>query len=311
MIVRRIARPLLSTVFIAGGIDAFRNPAAKVPAATAVEQAADRLPASISEKVPSDPETLVKINAAVQVGAGALLAVGKAPRLAALALAGSLAPTTVVGHAFWNVEDPAQRAAQRMQFFKNLSLLGGLLIAAVDTEGKPSLGWRGRRAARHAQDRVAEVFATESGHPALALVSDRAQVAAEHAGVLGGEALEVARERGADALEVARERGADALETARERGGEWAELAREHGTELAEKVRTRGVELAELARERGEELAEIARERGEELAEIARERGGEWTAAAGGQVEVLGRRARRKAERALDIARERAADLQR
>ncbi|MFI8664584.1 DoxX family protein, partial [Rhodococcus qingshengii] len=27
MLVRRIARPLLSTIFIAGGIDALRNPA--------------------------------------------------------------------------------------------------------------------------------------------------------------------------------------------------------------------------------------------------------------------------------------------
>lgn len=303
MIVRRIARPLLSTVFIAGGIDSLRNPAAKVPAAGAVaEQAADKLPASVSEKVPSNPETLVRINGAVQVGAGVLLAVGKAPRLAALTLAGSLAPTTVVGHAFWNVDDPAQRAAQRTQFFKNLSLLGGLLIAAVDTEGKPSLGWRGRRAARHAQNRVTEVFASDSdsGRPALAAVSGRAQVAAERAGVLGGEALEVARERGGEALDVARERGA-----------EWAELAREHGPELAERARTRGIELAELARERGGELAEVARERGGELAEIARERGTEWAATAGEQAEVLGRRARRKAERALEAARERAAELQR
>ncbi|EME23100.1 DoxX family protein [Rhodococcus triatomae] len=289
MIVRRIARPLLSTVFIAGGIDSLRNPAAKAPAASAVaKQAADKLPASVSEKVPSDPETLVRINAAVQVGAGALLAVGKAPRLAALALAGSLVPTTVVGHAFWTVEDPGQRAAQKMQFFKNLSLLGGLLIASVDTEGKPSLGWRGRRAVHHAQDRVAEALGNDSGSATLSAVTDRAHAAAGQAGTLGGEALDVARERGGEALEIARERG-----------GEWADLLREHGTELAEQARTRGHELAELARERGGEWAEIARDRG-----------GELTSAASDQAEVLGRRARRKAQKALDAARERAAELQ-
>ena len=296
MIVRRIARPMLATVFIVGGIDSLRNPGAKAPAA---EQAADKLPASVAEKVPTNPETLVKINAAVQVGAGALLAVGKAPRLASLVLAGSLVPTTAVGHAFWNVEDPAQRSAQRIQFFKNLSLLGGLLIAAVDTEAKPSLGWRGRRAVRHAQDRVADVLGNDSGLPALAAASDRAHVAADHAGELGGEALEVARERGGDALEVARERG-----------GEWAALVREHGTELAEQARARGLELGELARERGAEWAEVVQDRGGEWAEIARDRGSELASAANEQAEILGRRARRKAKRALATAQERAADLQ-
>jgi hypothetical protein len=33
------------------------------------------------------------------------------------------------------------------RFLTDVSLIGELIIAAVDTEGKPSLGWRGRRAA--------------------------------------------------------------------------------------------------------------------------------------------------------------------
>ena len=36
---------------------------------------------------------------------------------------------------------------QRLQFAKNTSILGGLLLAGVDTEGKPGLAWRARRAA--------------------------------------------------------------------------------------------------------------------------------------------------------------------
>ena len=36
---------------------------------------------------------------------------------------------------------------QRIHFFKNASMLGGLLLAAVDTEGKPGVAWRARRAA--------------------------------------------------------------------------------------------------------------------------------------------------------------------
>ena len=74
----------------------------------------------------------MRANAAVQLAAGTLLALGRLPRLSALALAGSLAPTTAAGHPFWTVEDPAKRAQQRIQFNKNLAVLGGLLLAAAD-----------------------------------------------------------------------------------------------------------------------------------------------------------------------------------
>jgi len=95
--------------------------------------------------LPDDPEMVVKINAGVQVGAGALLAIGRLPRLSAAVLAGSLVPTTLAGHPFWEESDPAKRAQQQIQFVKNASLLGGLILAAFDTDGAPSLGWRARR----------------------------------------------------------------------------------------------------------------------------------------------------------------------
>ena len=48
-----------------------------------------------------------------------------------------------------------RRAARQPadHFFKNVSMLGGLLIAAVDTEGKPGLAWRAKNAAEHRQAR--------------------------------------------------------------------------------------------------------------------------------------------------------------
>jgi len=70
------------------------------------------------------------------------------PRLSALALAASLAPTTYAGHPFWEERDRAARAAQRTQFLKNVSMMGGLLLAGGDTEGKPGVAWRAKRAAR-------------------------------------------------------------------------------------------------------------------------------------------------------------------
>ena len=100
--------------------------------------------------MPTDPATLVRINGAAQVLAGLALATGRAPRLSALVLTGSLLPTTYAGHPFWEEKDKAARAAQRIHFLKNTSMLGGLILAATDLEGRPSLSWRARRAAKKA-----------------------------------------------------------------------------------------------------------------------------------------------------------------
>ena len=139
---RTLIRPLLAGTFIVGGIKTFRSP-------KAAEPAAERVGVPIANRLglPTDPETLVKLNAGVQVGAGALLALGLFPRAAALTLAGSLVPTTIAGHRFWEEREPAKREAQRLQFLKNASILGGLLAVAVDTGGRPSVFWSSRRAA--------------------------------------------------------------------------------------------------------------------------------------------------------------------
>ena len=47
---------------------------------------------------------------------------------AAAVLAGSLVPTTLAGHPYWRVEDPAMRRQQRVHFFKNVGLFGGALL---------------------------------------------------------------------------------------------------------------------------------------------------------------------------------------
>jgi uncharacterized membrane protein YphA (DoxX/SURF4 family) len=126
--VRWIARPLLGGIFVLSGLDVLAKPEGRARAAKPV---VDKLAQYISI-VPTDPTTAVTLNALVQVGGGAMLAAGIFPRLAALALAGSLVPTTLAGHPFWQVEDQAQRAQQRVHFLKNVAILGGLLIAAFD-----------------------------------------------------------------------------------------------------------------------------------------------------------------------------------
>lgn len=196
MLIRRLARPLLSALFVSGGLDAVRDPAGKAKVAEpvvdwingvlrpgaqtvadhvgpsvdqATEKTLEAAPGSVGETgaarsaaehvhdtvhdladtgrpFPLDVETYVKLNGAAMLGAGALLAIGRLPRLSSTVLAATLVPTTFAGHRFWENEDPDQRAAQQVQFLKNVSLLGGLLLAAVDTEGAPGLAWRARRA---------------------------------------------------------------------------------------------------------------------------------------------------------------------
>ncbi|MBO1331438.1 DoxX family protein [Streptomyces sp. VRA16 Mangrove soil] len=142
-VLRKYARPMLASVFVAGGLKTVRAPERVAPAAEPVAgPVASRVP-----KLPDDPEQLVRLNGAVHIGAGLLLATGVAPRFAALALAGTLVPTTLAGHAWWKEKDPERRAEQRTHFLKNASLFGGLLIAAADTHGKPSVAYRARGAA--------------------------------------------------------------------------------------------------------------------------------------------------------------------
>lgn len=124
---RPAARILTGSTYALLGFDAWQAPGARV------DQAADVLKAVRTVvPLPDDDELVVRANAAVQVLGGALLALGIAPRLSALALAGSLVPTTLAGHSYWSIEDPVVRKVQRIQFHKNLAMIGGLLFAALD-----------------------------------------------------------------------------------------------------------------------------------------------------------------------------------
>ncbi|PXY34709.1 hypothetical protein DI005_02080 [Prauserella sp. PE36] len=161
MILRRVARPLLASIFISGGINALRDAeghaqAAKPLVDKTVAPQADSLP----DQVPTDPVSLVKIDAAVKIVGGTLLALGRMPRVSALMLLGSLVPTTVAGHPFWEEKDSEQRQAQLVEFLKNAGLAGGLLLAAADTEGKPSVAWRAKKAAHEAVDQVQDTAST-------------------------------------------------------------------------------------------------------------------------------------------------------
>ncbi|HET6940278.1 MAG TPA: DoxX family membrane protein [Nocardioides sp.] len=165
---RLFARPMLASMFIAGGLDSVRNAEQKAAAAQPVTDRLVPLLQRVVPQLPSDPATLVRINGAAQLAAGIALAAGKAPRISATVLAATLIPTTAAGHRFWEREDPAERAQQRVHFFKNVSMLGGLIIAAGDTEGQPGVVWRTRRAAKDARREARHLARSARREAALA-----------------------------------------------------------------------------------------------------------------------------------------------
>lgn len=148
---RLIARPMLASIFVVGAATALKNASGPAAKADPVTSRLVPLVKKAGVPLPEDPETLVKINAGVQIGAALALATGRAPRLSAAVLAASLIPTTAAGHRFWEHDDAADRTQQRLHFFKNVSLVGGLIIAAGDTDGKPGVAWRARHGVRDAR----------------------------------------------------------------------------------------------------------------------------------------------------------------
>ncbi|HEY8533372.1 MAG TPA: DoxX family protein [Micromonospora sp.] len=144
--IRGAARAMLSAVFVLSGARAIANPDPLVPRARRVTDRIEPWLRKIAPTAPTDARTLVQINGAAQLLGGVMLATGLASRPAALLLAGSVVPTTLAGHPYWSFTDAEERRMHQIHFLKNVGLLGGLLLAAVDTQGRPSLRWRANHA---------------------------------------------------------------------------------------------------------------------------------------------------------------------
>lgn len=312
MVLRRIARPLLSVAFIGQGVNSLLNPKSAAEAAAPAVDGLQALPDSVSSSIPSDPETVAQITAAVQIGGGLLLATGKLPRIASAALAVTVLPANLGTHSFWNESDPVAKAQKRQQFLTDLSLLGGLLIASADTAGKPSLGWRGRRAAERLSERVSSAWpgSDDSAFDAdFSELGDRIAHGLQIGAERGRELASTAAERGAPYAEAALERGRELASTAAERGAPYAEAALERGRELASTAAERSRPLAKKARKRSEELADEAADRAAPLAKKARKRSEKLAKKARKRSEKLANTARARSEELAETARQRGSDL--
>ena len=169
--VRTAARTLLSGILVISGARAVADPDALTPRVKPLMDRIAPLIERVDPRLPTDTRAMVRVNGAVQVTGGLLLATGHLTRLAAATLAGSMVPATVADRPFWMHNDPMQRVDHRTQFLKNLAIIGGLLLAAADTQGRPGLGWRTTRAVRHGQRSVQRAMRTVRRDARLAATS--------------------------------------------------------------------------------------------------------------------------------------------
>ncbi|KXO89064.1 DoxX family membrane protein [Tsukamurella pseudospumae] len=234
--IRRIARPLLGSFFVYTGYTGLTSdPGHKADTvAPLVEKATESLPDSTV--IPTSARTWLRINSGVQLGGGLLLATGRLPRASSLTLAGTLVPATAVDHPFWRESDPEIRREQQLHFVKNLSLLGGLLIAGFDTEGRPGATWRARRAAQRASERVSDTVSAIAPH-------------GEHHGdeSVWRERAHAAQEYGAHAIERAKPAITDAVGRAKPVVTDAVDKAKPVLTDAAERARPVLADAADTA----------------------------------------------------------------
>ncbi len=121
-----LGRILYSFLFIASGFAHFQN--RKMMAGYAQ-----------SKGVPA-AELMVLASGLAELVGGVLVLLGYQARIGAWLIVLFLAPVTFAMHAFWTVSDPMQKVHERVNFFKNLSLLGAALLIAYFGSGPFSLG---------------------------------------------------------------------------------------------------------------------------------------------------------------------------
>jgi putative oxidoreductase len=74
----------------------------------------------------------------IELGAGLLLVVGWKARWAAFLLFLFVIPVSLVYHNFWTMEG-AQAAMNKIQFLKNVSIMGGMLLVTAFGPGRYSV----------------------------------------------------------------------------------------------------------------------------------------------------------------------------
>ncbi len=115
-IIHGLGRAIFGGFFLYNGINHLRNP--------------EPLEGYAAAKQVDNPHLSVQGSGILMTVAGAALVLVLSPRLGALGVAGFLAAASPKMHDFWNVQDPAQRQSDMIQFSKNMALLGAAIALA-------------------------------------------------------------------------------------------------------------------------------------------------------------------------------------
>lgn len=294
--IRKIARPMLASVYIADGVDTLTNPQAHVDSTESVLKKVNAVvPRQYAALIPNDPALVARAVGGTKVGAGSLLALGKAPRLSAGVLALTAIPTIIGRHAFWETSDPKEKSARRSGFLTNVALLGGLSITAMDTAGKPGLRWRTSHAAHDAAKTIQSALpgksdtesALDSAGEWISERTSQAQEAAKLATDNIGSYVDdnkddwkkqaaVAAATAGTLLGQAREQGKSVAQDVQKKAPKWAEQAIDQSSHLlsrAEKQRRHWLDDAQKdakkARKRVVKAADKAQSRAEDARDTA------------------------------------------
>jgi uncharacterized membrane protein YphA (DoxX/SURF4 family) len=140
-LLRFAARSLLASHFVINGVNAVRKPEDYLDAAQPVMDLVSPplhtvLPDQANELLPTDAAGWARLCGAAQVIGGLSLATGVGRRFGAALLASTMLPQILTNNPLKG------SSAERTQLGADVALLGGVVLAALDTEGQPSLAWK-------------------------------------------------------------------------------------------------------------------------------------------------------------------------
>lgn len=270
--IRKFARPMLASVFVADGVDTLINQQDHQEGARElIARVRSVTPNQYNKFVPKNEKALVQAIAGTKVAAGSLYALGKSPRLAATALVAAQVPTMLARHAFWETQEPKEKKARRTGFLTDIGLLGGLFLATADTDGKPGLAWRAEKAGKklnkqvqaalptrtETEKRTEEVTEALRGTGAnlkekAGLVADRATGAATDAKAYVEENKDGWLDQVTDAFDTAKSYVEDNFETAKayveDNKDDWIEQVTEKASELTDGASAYAAEFSKDAK---------------------------------------------------------------
>ena len=159
-LVRRIARPLLAAPFILEGVRTAKNPEREIAVVPAAFAQVDKALENSSAPSFVDSRMIVRATGVVAAGAGVLYATNRAPRLSAALLLAATSVGLANRKRIWELTGE-ERMNELQSILTDAGLLGGVLLAVVDTDGTPSLGYRvnklverGQKAAEQKQKEI-------------------------------------------------------------------------------------------------------------------------------------------------------------